>query len=401
MALSCYGYDIQVSEPEQPADIPVAVKAIIKQEPRRISTRTANGTETLATLRSSTHKGFGVFACYTEMHKYNDSSVHPDFMYNEHVWWDDSRWIYTYIKYWPNGEGTVTGVTGEIPHYVSFMAYAPYSDNDGADIGANPPGYCIYSYSAQHELGNPWLTYRLIPQEFLAQQVDLLYADPLLDQYKPNDPVGDSLLFEFRHALACVGDKATILCSKSLKNRINASVEDGATVEVKLTAFTITYRLTEKGRLILWNGGNDAPANWQVIYSESAMTERTVDMLEGMTPEQKLVYDSADPDHTSLNITDRGVFYIPIEFKGYEQTAEIRITYQVWKTYNGESIMMDEEHESVTTIQMSDYPTAYTSGKELNFNIALGGMSPEIVCAIEPWRDGGYSDVTAGQGQDD
>ncbi|MBQ9660456.1 MAG: hypothetical protein IJV37_04230, partial [Bacteroidales bacterium] len=93
-----------------------------------LATRAEGEIPTDEVLRAGS--GFGVFACYTGAHKYSESSVSPDFMYNQKVTYNPGipAWEYSPVKYWPNGEGEPVGETGENPHYVSFFAYAPYSD---------------------------------------------------------------------------------------------------------------------------------------------------------------------------------------------------------------------------------------------------------------------------------
>ena len=63
------------------------------------TTRAANDIDDKAELAAK--GGFGVFACYTGRYKYADSSVNPDFMYNEHVYSNNegADWIYTPVKY--------------------------------------------------------------------------------------------------------------------------------------------------------------------------------------------------------------------------------------------------------------------------------------------------------------
>jgi hypothetical protein len=219
--------------------------------------------------------GFGVFACYTGLYSYIDSDVHPDFMYNEHVTWNgtNSVWEYFPLKYWPNGEGEVSGQSGVNRHYVSFFAYAPYSNNDSSDPATNPAGYCIPSFSKQGDVGNPWLTYRLHTD--VDHQVDLLHAQ-LLNQTKSDQTVVSRLNFTFNHALACVGDQVNISCSDDLKTLIKEKVDTESSItegSLTLKSVSIKYTLIERGRLIMWNGGE---ANWQSIASGNRMTTRTV-----------------------------------------------------------------------------------------------------------------------------
>lgn len=350
----------------------------------------------------SYYGGFGVFGCYTGLYKYVDSNVHPDFMYNEHVTWNStsSLWEYTPLKYWPNGEGQVSGNTGANKHYVSFMAYAPWSDNDDSNPDTKPAGYCIPSFSHQGDLGNPWLTYRLIPQAQLDKQVDLLYAShtdahPILDLTKP--AVNERIQFVFNHALACVGDKVNIICSKGLRgqtaSRVNGVAIKSAKVEV--TGLTIEYTLTSKARLVLWNNGE---ANWQTIWSEEPTCKRTVTLLDPNDhTDDETVYireTPKDPSEVlpaalpSISLSDHGVFYIPKELSGYPQTAKVNITYRV-ATYNGSDWRTDTEITGSAMLTLHDYTTApndgYKPGKHLYINVTLNPLDIALTAAIAPW----------------
>lgn len=353
----------------------------------------------------SNHGGFGVFGCYTGLHKYVDSNVSPNFMYNEHVKWNSttSLWEYDPIKYWPNGEGTVEGNTGDNKHYVSFMAYAPYSDNDES----NPAGYCIPSFSLQGEVGNPWLTYRL--HENVENQVDLLYAShtdltPILDLTKP--AINEKVHFNFDHALACVGDKVTIICSKGLQNQVYGRVAGSITnARVEVTSVTIEYTLTAKARLVLWNHGD---ANWQTIWSEAPTCTRTVKLVSADNPDPYLksiiLYEAtkggANPmDNSTLPeqlIENMGVFYIPIELTGYPQTAKVNITYRIGTKADGTDWLYDADNEGSATITLHDYTDpdpntapdtdAYKPGKHLYINVTLNQMNIALTAAIAPWE---------------
>lgn len=344
------------------------------------ATRAANAINNNTHLKNA--GGFGVFGCYTGLHGYSDSNVRPDFMYNEHVTsTDGSIWTYSPLKYWPNGEGETSSgsVTGENPHYVSFMAYAPYSDNY---TGAS--GYCIPSFSLQGEIGNPWLTYRI--HNDVSQQVDLLYArhsdeHPILDQTKPL-ATDSKVLFDFKHALACVGDKITIICSSGIKNQVDSRVVGGVTqARVVIKNFKIEYTLTSKARLVLWNQGEP---NWQAIFSEAPICERTVTLVPNATDTELVVYTSGSTGDP-YTITGKGVFYIPKDLQGYPQTAKITVTYCI-STYNG-SWTDDSDNTGSATISMKEeYPDAYQPGKHLYFNITLNQMSIGLTAAIAPWE---------------
>lgn len=329
--------------------------------------------------------GFGVFGCSTGLYKYVDSNVHPDFMYNEHVTSADDgvNWTYAPLKYWPNGEGEVAGITGREKHYVSFFAYAPYSD---CSTGA--AGFCIPSFSHQGDIGNPWLTYRLHTD--VSNQVDLLCAKPLLDQTKLAS--GEKLLFEFNHALACVGNQVNIDCSAALKSQIRGRV-NGTTIKaakVEVTALSIDYTLTAKARLVLWTQDK---MNWQTIWSEDPVCTRTVTFFKSDdSSDDQTIYShdgttGATPTTTESPIKkeDQGVYYIPAEFKGYPQTAVVSLTYRIGTSSSGDSWTYDNTITGTASITLSSEPNAYQPGKHLYINIILNPMDIELRAAIAPW----------------
>lgn len=84
--------------------------------------------------------GFGVFAYYTQNSNYPalNTTLVPNFMYNQHVTWNAGAWTYSPLKYWPNdfAAGNVDGSTpaaqGSSQDRLSFFAYGPriYADPD-------------------------------------------------------------------------------------------------------------------------------------------------------------------------------------------------------------------------------------------------------------------------------
>jgi len=262
-------------------------------------------------------KSFGVFGSYTGALKYENTTVSPDFMYNEKVTYDNGKWTYRPVKYWPN----------DSREYVSFFAYAPYEATPTDD------GRCIIDMSKLSDLGDPWINYRMAADPWSASnpQVDLLYGvnatnnSSWLDQQKPNDPVNDKVLFTFRHALACIGEKITIKCSQALVDLIA-----GYVTSIKITNVTINYKnLTTKARLVLRCEGS---ANWKEIISGEITTTRTYSK-------------DVNIEFTSSNFTTEqtisegdGLFYIPLRVAGMDRaSAEVILTYTVTNSQNSYS----------------------------------------------------------------
>ena len=291
----------EIERPEEKI-VPISFSAVVSDG---IATRATGMIGDGASLQAG---GFGVFGCYTGLHNYSESDANSSFMYNQELEWvsGDAHWEYNPVKYWPGEEG----------HKVSFFAYAPYSECDGTG--------CIPSCVRYQETADPWVMYRIA--EDPAQQVDLLYATPLLDQTKM--AVNERLEFTFKHALACVGDNVTISTSAT---------------GVTLKEVSIDYTLTAKGRLVLWNRGS---ANWTPIQSEDVVTVRSVSLL------------TAGNEPLPKTFTGQGLFCIPVEAAGYPQKATIHVTY----TLNS------VEHSATSVLLLKGL---LQEGKTLDLNINL------------------------------
>ena len=291
----------EIERPEEKM-VPISFSAIVSDG---IATRATGMIGDDASLQAG---GFGVFGCYTGLHNYSESDANSSFMYNQKLEWvsGDAHWEYNPVKYWPGEEG----------HKVSFFAYAPYSECDGTG--------CIPSCVRYQETADPWVMYRIA--EDPAQQVDLLYATPLLDQTKM--AVNERLEFTFKHALACVGDNVTISTSAT---------------GVTLKEVSIDYTLTAKGRLVLWNRGS---ANWTPIQSEDVVTVRSVSLL------------TAGHEPLPKTFSGQGLFCIPAEAAGYPQKATIHVTY----------VVNNVEHTATSELMLKGL---LQEGKTLDINITL------------------------------
>ena len=277
-------------------------------------------------------RGFGVFGCYTGKLTYENTTVAPDFMYNQQVKPEGDDWVYVPVKYWPN----------EKSDYISFFGYAPYEADPQDD------GRCSIDISGNYAQGDPWINYRLSVDPWgldtdpsTESQVDLMYATKFVagtpDKYLPwlnvqhydanqqnKDVFSDSKIkLTFRHALACVGDAIDIKASDELMTKINGYCD------ITINKLTITYKnLTTKARLVLNCNGT---ANWKEIISGELTTSRTY-VKELDTP-------------LALSATEQtisegdGLFYIPLQIKGTEAAyADIAVDYTVdngVSTYNG------------------------------------------------------------------
>lgn len=221
------------------------------------------GTLTLDALKS-VDVGFGVFAYYTDNHVYNQTML-PNFMYNQQVTHDGSKWTYTPIKYWPNETGDNGATTTD---RLSFFAYAPYTDVDASTGRALVrPTTGIVGLSRSIDSGDPYVRYfaTYVPKD----ATDLCWAVPTIDKTKPS--VSEQVNFNFKHALS------------ALNVQIDADVDDGSTgvnTYTRIYVRNITFRgFAEKGQLNL-NNNQDQP-RWNNLDCDCDLSSDAITLYDG------------------------------------------------------------------------------------------------------------------------
>lgn len=336
----------------------------------------ANEINSNAALQGSA--GFGVFASYSGLYSYRDVNVQPDFMYNDHIYYNStaSAWEYTPVRYWPvDADG--------LPRYVTFFAYAPYSDTDGSHPTTNPEGYCITAFSNKSLPGNPWLTYRLHPDR--EHQVDLLYAQPLTDRTATVHG-NTRQQFQFRHALACAANELTVRCSNDMQANLHARLStDLRQIQMRITDLSISYRLTDHARLSLWNNGTP---EWEPLLTGDLMTTHDVSYND-LLPQ--VIYDDAGTATTTQwQDNTRGIFYIPMHVTDQLQTATVTLTYEIvsYTTAAPSTPVVERSQTVSTTLTLSDYADAYRPAKRLNLTLNIDDYALSLLCNITDWTTG-------------
>lgn len=252
--------------------------------------------------------GFGVFAYYTGANLYTYSSektdgttgqttVKPNFMYNEHVYWSSSReseggyvsnWTYDITKYWPNdvqngavddqdnnasdNQATGDGTNGG---KLTFFAYAPYVATPTASTDG------ITAFTAASSSSDPIVSYQLAASG--ANAVDLLwgtagtngvnvvgtanngvpyaadgtnYQKSILPSYTMNadltkQKTNGTVNFVFKHALAKFGGKEGLQIKLDLDNEKGAetggSKADATKVTVKSVKIVAKHKSAATG----------------------------------------------------------------------------------------------------------------------------------------------------------
>ena len=328
-------------------------------------------------------KSIGVFASYTGKLTYLNTTVAPDFMYNQKLAYNGSAWVYAPVKYWPNG-------LAETPEYLSFFAYAPYEAAPGASK-------CITDISDKDLTGDPWLNYQLgkypwpkdaTGTDVTADQVDLLYATkkegttygPWTDisKYKDNGSINigitDKVKFTMKHALASIGNEITI----KLSNEMKALIENYSIIQIY--GIKIEYKnLTTKARLVL--NSADGSANWKEIISGELTTTRTylnmfasaMEFDGSSTTAVHIPYlngpATGAPDAASTE--GDGLFYIPLQIAGQPKaTATVTLYYRVKIQATSTVIPADPAYSEATAT--FDLTINDMEGKKQGIALTLG-----------------------------
>ena len=263
----CSGEEVSVIE--RPAET-----AAVLFDARMISEIQSRATTMdLTTLKE---EAFGVLAYYTNGYNWSNASP-PNFMYNQKVNWNSTKWEYSPVKYWPN----------EDTDKLTFFAYAPYDDQQAGTLTDNH-GIVL---SGNTLSGAPYIDFT-VNGNAIAHQVDLVYASAI-------DKNKEQVDFQFQHALSRIGFSA------------KTAADYGSTV-VKVTALSISGTFYRSARLNLGDG------TW------SGRTATT-----NITYAPQLNANAIDSIAQQIHDGDQYLMLIPQHFEGESNRFIIEATYSI------------------------------------------------------------------------
>ena len=379
--------------------------------------------------------GFGVFGYYTNAGDYNaapggNTSLHPNFMYNQHVTYS-TGWTYTPIKYWPNetqsdGSSAVDGngatSTGGIDK-LSFFAYAPWvnvtvgtgaittstmEDSDGDSTPDLEVG--ITALSANNANSDPIVSYTVasLPEN----TVDLLWGvipatttyatvtgsqDLSANAGKPNlnltkQTVSETVDFIFKHALAKINftvqgyfDERSLTGGGAHQDPTN-DVAAGTKIVVEKVDITSTFH--KVGTLNLYNGTANTP-NWSYVGATTAgfnvvNSSINTGIKYTSSPDTYNGQTAAGVDNTKKALfADADHFFALFPETG--KTMDITITYHVFT----EDTNLAGSYSKITNVikkQVSGFnPVA---GNAYNINLQLGMTTVKVTATVADWDAG-------------
>ena len=262
---------------------------------------------------------FWTYAYYDSIGDRSTSILKPNFMYNQHVIYNDSTFTYSPTKYWPN--------TGD----VDFYAWAP---NTSANLTITNP-------TTQTSVGYPAFTYSIAST--IANQEDLLVAAT-----EDQDGTSGSVNMQFDHALTKVG-----FCART------AGDYAATGVTVKIMSITLNSIINSGAFSYEQYAGDNPNTSWWTPTASST-TSYAPDIWAGSTGRRVGYYGV----NTFLELPDPTAFLlmIPQNFTGTQ--ANLTIVYKV-------SYSDGTPTETFTKVTPLDGTVAWTPGTYVNYAITI------------------------------
>lgn len=179
-------------------------------------------------------EGFGVYAYYTKDKQIGidnflqvDQSNKVIVMLNQKVEWKDGKWTYTPTHFWPGNQ-----------NYMSFFAYAPWSDTNHPYIGTEnidyekTSGRPYYHFKFLKDIVIPSSSWLFTNQQDLVWGMNGYTGLPYKNVRRPDTKTASTpegtLGWEFKHALARV--KFSIFNLKDLFENPSMTIANGTDV---------------------------------------------------------------------------------------------------------------------------------------------------------------------------
>ncbi|MBF6627576.1 MAG: fimbrillin family protein [Proteiniphilum sp.] len=322
--------------------------------------------------------GFGVFAFYSNetANEYNNttppSNFTPNFMYNQQVTWNTSKWGYTPVKYWPN-EGN---------DKLTFFAYAPYSTGSTNNISA----FNVASATPKTAIGDPTLLFTV--HSAAKSQTDLLYADATGLKNVAKQTTTGTVNFLFLHALSRIGFNVEVMADK-VNDDATGTADDGSIISDAIAAGTVVsvQKVELIGQFTSRNILNVAAGTWANPVTLSTATDFAYALDYNATQASSNFVNTvangvAIAPPQKLNADDSYLMIIPKEFKDAD-LLKIKVTYTV-TTADG---ALANASGSVITNEIESIPFAinFEAGRAYTFNLHLGLTSVKFDASITPW----------------
>ena len=376
--------------------------------------------------------GFGVFAYYTDLKKYDQTYV-PNFMYNTQVYdanagTGDANWTYSPVMYWPNESGSDAQSDDE--DKVSFFAYAPYVMHTSAASGSvKNANWGITGFSRNSTVGDPLVKY--IASFKSNETVDLCWGVigtdeetsgwakyqssgtqsltaglPWLDVEHPKG-IDQKLKFTFKHALAQLSVTIDADADVATHDGSGDALDSNTKIYVRSISFTgiamkgalnLNNPVAGTARWLDYSGTTDLPYGESVTVFDGRRDGRegasgadaNNELPQGLNP--VIVQNSPETDGvtaTDVNLFD-GTGTVCVIPTGEKMT--VTIVYDVetknpdLTTYLSDGTTKGSSIENKITKDITwSQGTGLVSGKKYNLALHLGMNSVKFDAAVDSW----------------
>ena len=365
---------------------------------------------------SSKSNGFGVFGFYTNNGDYSATESPVNFMYNEHLTWND-KWEYSPLKYWPNE--TANGIVDQNDanatnaDKLTFFAYAPYvaTTNEGTfspaetegitkltgnDIDGDPKVYYTIASDADNTVDLLW---GVVPEstEYSIAQSSTKQAPnvglPNLNLTKQT--INETVDFSLRHALA----KITFTVQGAFNELTPTNNDVDGSTRIVIDNVAIETEFHKSGILNLNNTVPNTP-NWTTAGSGNiSFNINNDDIVAGTAGAAGLKYSGTDTyESQPLGVTKTKQYLMDADgttkyftvIPEEDKDVTITITYRVYtvdsKLKSGFSVV-----ENVITKTIDDFDAV--GGKAYNINLLLGMTSVKVDATVANWEDAAETPV--------
>ena len=380
--------------------------------------------------------GFGVFAYYTDLKKYDQTYV-PNFMYNQGVFWNgadgtgtDDVWVYSPVMYWPNESGSDASSDDE--DKVTFFAYAPYVETSSAAAGSveGNATWGITGFSRNTTAGDPIVKY--IASFNAAETVDLCWGVcagsawakiqgaedqtmtpglPWLDVEHPQ-AVDQPMTFTFKHALAQLNVQIDADGDVATHDDTGDAIDAATKIYVRSISFTgiamkgalnLNNPTANQARWLDYSGMTDLPYGESVTVKDgrrddregAAGAEATNETPAGLNPQIIQNSTATTGVTTSLqNLFNGAALTTPVYVIPTGEAMTVTIVYDVettspnLTTYLSDGTTHGSSIENRITKKItawSDASTGLVSGKKYTLQLHLGMNSVKFDAAVGDW----------------
>jgi len=377
-------------------------------------------------------EGFGVFAYYTDLKKY-DQTYLPNFMYNTHVTYAAGNWGYSPLMYWPNEYGS--NAQSDDEDKVSFFAYAPYAAHASAAAGsvAGDATVGITGFSRNSTVGDPIVKY--IASFDPSKSVDLCWGvvgssetswnriqgtaqtlaegKPWLDVEHPQGVTDQKLKFTFRHALSQLNVQIDADVDATSHSDGGTSLDANTRIYVRSISFTgialqgALNLNNQKAGEALWldySGTTDLPYGQSVTVKDGLRDGRegaasaTADneIPKGLNP--GIIQNNGFTGGVTTSLQnafgDGSSAETPVCVIPTGESMTVTIVYDVETLnpdlpgYISDGVQHGVSVENKITKAVDFSGGGLQCGKKYTLKLHLGMNSVKFDASVDPWQDG-------------